>query len=822
MVPVTSHRWVWGVGLIALALVLAGMVWTLLVQLDRLSTAKRDNVTWTLTQVETELANLETTLARHGTGAEADAGLRLRADVALSRVNLVSSGVVGAMLQSTPEGLALVEPLETYADEISALLDRAEALDTATVAHLTRLTADIRPPARALALYGVELSVAADEAQRAAFARTLRRTGGVAILLVVALAVLVLRLQQARTRAAAQDRALGLSNRRLGSTVAASLDAIIIADQTGRVVEFNAAAQTILGWRRQEILGARMDETLIPEAHRAAHRAGMARFLATGERRVSDAGRIEITALRKSGEEFPVELNITSAEGPAGTEFIAYLRDISDRKQAEASLIEARDRAQQADRAKSEFLAIMSHEMRTPLNGILGVLDLLRTTRLADKQAGYVDIAAASGEILLEHVNEALDITRIETGELVLSPQVFDLRALVESVCAVLAPLADEKGLALRQEVSEQLASHFKADAGRIRQILINLLGNAVKFTPSGAVTLSVGSGTGGTVEFTVRDTGPGIRPEDLDRIFEDYRSLAPSGGRQRRGDGLGLSIARRIARRLGGDLTVTSPPDTGASFTLSLPLNRAAAEARAPVTEGSGAPSPRGKRVLVVEDNDTNRRLLGDMLTGLGHEVTHAVDGQAGVTQARARAFDLIFMDISMPVMDGIAATRHLRVGPGPNRATPIIGLTAHGDDVHRHEAQQAGMTAYHVKPIRLAALRDILGGTLGARADEAVTEGSALEEACALIGAERLAHHAARFEQELSAFTSLLREPDGDDPAEAAHRLKGAAGLLGLSELEILLGAQPLDAEEIERGWHAAKARLHRVLDVAAKPKP
>ncbi|CAN0602888.1 unnamed protein product, partial [Ectocarpus sp. 12 AP-2014] len=213
-----------------------------------------------------------------------------------------------------------------------------------------------------------------------------------------------------------RDAELNASTARLGSTVEASLDAIVTANEAGEIVEFNTSAESIFGWSRDEILGQTMDTTIIPHHHRAAHAAGMDRYLATHDPHVLDAGRVELSALRKSGEEFPVELNITSVQSATGELFIAYLRDISVRKINEQKLIDARDKAEAMDRAKSQFLAVMSHEMRTPLNGILGVLDLMRQTKLTKKQDHYARVASASGEILLEHVNEALDITRIELG----------------------------------------------------------------------------------------------------------------------------------------------------------------------------------------------------------------------------------------------------------------------------------------------------------------------------------------------------------------------------------------------------------------------
>lgn len=257
----------------------------------------------------------------------------------------------------------------------------------------------------------------------------------------------------------------------------------------------------------------------------------MDRYLATHDPHVLDAGRVELSALRKSGEECPVELNITSVQSATGELFIAYLRDISVRKINEQKLIDARDKAEAMDRAKSQFLAVMSHEMRTPLNGILGVLDLMRQTKLNKKQERYARIASASGEILLEHVNEALDITRIELGSMQFLPQSFEMGSAVESIVDVLTPLAQEKNLTVTLDVEAGMGRVFEGDSGRIGQILTNLIGNAIKITDDGAIGVKVGgihtaNHTNATI--TVFDTGRGIPKRTSRRHLRGLRGAGP------------------------------------------------------------------------------------------------------------------------------------------------------------------------------------------------------------------------------------------------------------------------------------------------------
>ena len=249
----------------------------------------------------------------------------------------------------------------------------------------------------------------------------------------------------------------------------------------------------------------------------------MAQSLELSNTNVVDGVRVELTAWRKNGEEFEVELNMTYVERNNDAIYMAYIRDISDRKVAEKILIEARDRAERTDKAKSQFLAVMSHEMRTPLAGIIGVMDLLKTTKLTKKQDHYVQIATSSGEIMLEHINEALDITRIEGGALNLSPQEFNLPDLVRSLVEILKPLANEKELNLDLQIDNKIKTNFMGDSLRIRQILTNLLGNSIKFTDKGSIKFVISYSHGSDaskLKFKITDTGVGIAPENHEEDF--------------------------------------------------------------------------------------------------------------------------------------------------------------------------------------------------------------------------------------------------------------------------------------------------------------
>ncbi|WP_270728287.1 hybrid sensor histidine kinase/response regulator [Shimia sp. Alg240-R146] len=798
-------------------------------QLRAVMTTETDDTQWTVFQLETEFANLNALLANVENTSEPDSEeIRFRTDITLSRVGLVSNGLRRSLWAGSAEAREIIAKLEGFTAASTALIDQPGALTGTDIRRLRDLTDDLRPDVRRLAILGVTLGSQAKEAERVAFATQLRSVGFLAIVLIAGLVGALFFLDRLLARARRKDDDLQVTADRLASTVTASLDGIVISNQLGEIIEFNEAAVEIFGWSRAEILGQKMSTTFVPHQHRDAHEAGMQRFLSTGTPHVIDAGRIELTALRKSGEEFPIELNITSTHQEGENVFIAYIRDISERKINEQKLVEARDRAERADNAKSRFLTVMSHEMRTPLNGILGVLDLLKTTHLDKKQERFVQVAAASSEILLENVNEALDITRIESGVMSLSPEVFSLRDTVQRVADVLRTLATEKGLTLHVEIDASMTGDFWGDGGRINQILTNLIGNAIKFTDQGGVTVTV-NGIHGPNETMARiqvlDTGSGIPEDKFEAIFEDFVALARSEGRQSRGDGLGLSIARKIARLMDGDLNVDSQQGNGSSFTLSVPLQRVVTKSDEPAPDVRNVTDDASKSILIVEDNAINRSVLREMLAGFGHAVTEADNGLEGLKKADGAEFDLIIMDISMPFMDGIEATRRIRQGNGPNCQTYVLGLTAHGREEYRLKAKNAGMDGFCTKPLRLSELKETLQGMKDTGQSAASVSGPILvdviDDLRKALGDTKTQETANRFFAELEEglFSLGQKSPASEATviSEMLHKLRGSAGLLGLQDIENAL-AQASTIDDPAK-YADALSQIGKAADTAAK---
>jgi signal transduction histidine kinase/CheY-like chemotaxis protein len=396
-------------------------------------------------------------------------------------------------------------------------------------------------------------------------------------------------------------------------------------------------------------------------------------------------------------------------------------------------LVRLRADAEAANTAKSEFLATVSHEIRTPLNGVLGMAQLMLREDLSPAHHDQVRVIADSGQTLLGLLNSILDLSKIESGKLELEPHPFDLQTLVDAAAAVFRPLAEQKDLAFRTDVSPLAGGIWRGDGAKLGQVLTNLLSNALKFTAKGHITLAVEPAPGG-LSFRVADTGIGVAEEKLALIFEKFTQADSSTSRRFGGTGLGLAICQRFVALMGGQLCVDSQVGVGSAFTFTVPLDRVADNVSSLATApDTSQRDERGIKVLAAEDNATNQLILRAMLTPLGVELTLVGDGAEAVEIFAADRFDLILMDVQMPNMDGLAATAEIRrIERADTRpATPIVALTA---NVMRHQIDQyraAGMDGHVAKPIELAALVQAMDAALAAPASHAEAGEMMLEDA-------------------------------------------------------------------------------------------
>ncbi|HYC69532.1 PAS domain-containing hybrid sensor histidine kinase/response regulator [Brevundimonas sp.] len=493
-----------------------------------------------------------------------------------------------------------------------------------------------------------------------------------------------------------------------------SLDLLVIRDLDGRIVRVSQSWQPALGYSPEELQGTILLRLVHPEDLPATQNG----VLEVENRQADDPVVGQINRYRhKDGHYRTLEWRAQRF----GDRIYGVARDVTDRMAAEQALRDAKAAAEAANQAKSDFLANMSHEIRTPLNGVIGIVDALSRTPLSDDQTEMVGLIRSSGVTLERLVSDILDVSKIEAGQLDLECRPFDLEEALEPL-AVMRARAEDKGLTFHVRRSPEARGVFLGDSTRIRQVLGNLLSNAVKFTAEGSVSVSVevwsddpeGRGDAHHLALTVEDTGVGFGSAHAARLFDRFNQADSTITRRFGGTGLGLSICRSLVEMMDGHIEARSTPGAGSRFRFVLPLRRAVSlaeyDARKPEEAVLASPEAgRALRVLLAEDHPTNQRVVQLILASQGAVVVVAGDGAQAVAAFESGVFDVVLMDMQMPVMDGLSATRAIRAHETatPERPrTPVVMLSANAMAEHRDDSLAAGADSHLAKPITAASL--------------------------------------------------------------------------------------------------------------------
>lgn len=644
----------------------------------------------------------------------------------------------------------------------------------------------------------------------------------------------------------------------------AAPNGMMIVDESGIITLANAQCSQIFDYPPGALTGQPV-EILVPEGMRARHLELRSSFPGGEDVRRMRWERVFV-GRRRDGSGVPVEILLRPVRTPRGWIVVASIFDTTERQRRDAARMEAelrerraveetntrldrlsqdlakaRDRAEHANQAKSRFLAGVTHELRTPLHGILGYAELMSLEGdLTQTQLARLEVMMAAGQHLLAMVNSVLDMSQIEADRLELHPGRADLRALVAVCLDVVRPAADAKGLALVQAPSAPMP--IVVDATRLQQVLINLLGNAVKFTPSGTVQVrqtEIRSGT--CFRLDVVDTGPGVRPMHREKLFQTFERLNAEAVSGIEGTGLGLAVAARLVDLMGGRIGYQDNPGGGSVFWLELPAGDASAVPPAEASLPSLSPATRSLRVLVADDEPLNRSIAREFLRSTGHEVVCVNDGASAVVAASSEDFDAILMDVRMPGMNGLEATRRIRALHAPRGQVWIVAVTAQAFAQQIETCLQAGMDAHLSKPFTKTSLSAALSNAtiVRRRAEEIPMPGDAAEDAAAPASVvfdravldEVLGQlpptEVARYLQTVAASGDALRHrlravaAAGSDAglAEGAHRLAGSAGILGFASIAEAARAFERAAES---GAPEAPALADGLADAIASSMP
>lgn len=700
-------------------------------EIQTLRAADSDNMGWLVSQLDVDYKAFRLSLKswlidryasteNEGAAPSFDT-VRQRFDVFYSRIDTV---VAGMTREDLPQNLQdeLIRLNKVKID----MADRLDAMGTPnlpTAREFNAYVATQRSLVRDVSTQSLHYFVNQTKLDRIAEQQYLKRfwvQSLILLFLTSSAAVVTFRLWRGLEKRTEEIRQ---TSETLAKAFRAALSAVVVTDMDGEILIVNEAASKIFDIPEDDMRGRNIADVMVPDHMRAAHDTGMKRFRDTGHRKIVGSGPVRLDAKRSDGSHFRAELSIHTDTDPNGKPFlIGFISDVSKIEAAEKKLKDARDAAQRLAEEKTMFLATMSHEMRTPLHGVIAALELVDEQAIGEKDLSLLRIAQNCSERALREINDVLDITRLGEGADDSAP--FEPTEIARRIVAELTPLAKEKASRLELSVTGAGANDtYIGSSNAFSRAVYNLVGNAVKFTRNGNVDVSLDFVTVGVSQsrltVRIRDNGPGIAPEDIERIFGAFEVGTPSQSHGPESTGLGLPIAHMAVQRLGGTLSLDSELGHGSEFFFEIDLSLAPSKTQMPSTEPktkSLAKTDRVLDVLVVDDADVNVELMREMVERIGHKVATAANGVEAVNMASEHAYDAILMDINMPVMNGMDATRCIREG-GKSQNSCIIALTAVSEEERKTEIFEAGLDRIVIKPARRAQIEEALASVVSHR---------------------------------------------------------------------------------------------------------
>lgn len=842
---VRSRRWyhfgILGVLFFLSAIVVAYLLTDVRDKMAELASSPHDNVQWTLTQLEVEYLTFANQVERADALNNSDpmtpdlADLRRRYDILYARIRTIREGT---LYEPAISGGNIEAEFDEVATKIFAMANVIDQPDSRLLADLSEIKAQLdalHPLVRRILTVGNRGLAYYADSTRAEMSDVLIRLAAAAAVLLVTLTALTLLFRKEASVSDTRLRENLATSARLETIFSTSRDAILVIDRAGRILNINRAGI--------EMFATQMDGGELPRIDKLlAREHGSELIPVTGAQLFNAAASGRQTGLRVAGfrldcSQFPVEISIDTSLRPRTAICVAVIRDISHQVEVEEELKTSRDDARAGERAKARFLGVISHEMRTPLNGILGAIELIERDepgsipKESHSLQTYLPVLKTSSKALLTLVDDVLDLTQIEDGPKLLR-QEFDLDELLSDIVLAGAPGAEQMNSSIKLIPSAHEIGRVKGDPGRLRQIITNLIANAIKFTKNGEITLEVNRTEGNIVEIQVMDTGLGMEPDEINYVFDDFFRTDTAIQNQVQGTGLGLGIAKTLVHAMGGDITAESEKGEGSVFTVCLPLP--AVKGATPTTFSTNGQKthPRANNklpvanILVVEDNATNRLIARGLLENEGHNVIEALNGQEGLRRCAEAKFDLILMDISMPEMDGPTAANKIRSTPGPNQKTRIVALTAHVTQGLETDHPLESMDAILHKPLDCNKLNNQIKFALGLPVQDTApnpVSQSALPDLVSILPAATAQRLIDAFLRETDRDLPILlnrSDPTKNTPdsrlAGDLHALAGAAASLGVTPLHGWL----ITAEKYER--MSERTKSHNLVKTAASQWP